>query len=141
MVFFDTDEVPARETKFGELTKNDIEAFLVQQTIEALVMGGVRAQDIGVISPYRAQLKAIEARIKERHPDVEVHTVDRYQGRQKKFIIFSLVRSNASQNVSANIQPDSLINGSKQTSGIRWATCSETGEGPTWPLLERSKSW
>ena len=106
MVFFDTDEVPARETKFGELTKNDIEAFLVQQTIEALVMGGVRAQDIGVISPYRAQLKAIEARIKERHPDVEVHTVDRYQGRQKKCIIFSLVRSNASQNVSTNIWPD-----------------------------------
>lgn len=103
MVFFDTDGLPAREIKHGDLTRNDVEAFLVQQIIGALTLAGVEQGDIGVISPYRAQLKAIESCLKDRHPNVEVHTVDRYQGRQKKCIIFSLVRSNTMQNVRKRV--------------------------------------
>jgi len=62
--------------------------------VEGLLFCGVQETDIGVISPYRAQLKVINTLLKGRE-GVEVYTVDKYQGRQKKCIILSFVRSNA----------------------------------------------
>jgi len=54
---------------------------------------GVRAADIGVIAPYRAQMQRIRHHIAR--ADIDVHTVDRYQGRDKECMIVSLVRSNS----------------------------------------------
>ena len=51
-------------------------------------------KDVCVISPYRPQLKLIQA-----SPDVEVSTVDQFQGRDKSCVILSMVRSNHSQSV------------------------------------------
>ena len=62
-------------------------------------MGG----DIGGISPYRSQLRLLrrvlstgaEAAALDEAAAVEVDTVDRFQGRDKRVIVMSLVRSNA----------------------------------------------
>ncbi len=51
------------------------------------------SQDIAVISPYDAQVQRIRALLAE-FPDLEVDTVDGFQGREKEAIILSLVRSN-----------------------------------------------
>jgi len=66
--------------------------------VEALVAAGLEEHRIGVISPYRAQLRLLRDRLGAR-PAVEVLTVDRSQGRQKACIILSLVRSNSMHNV------------------------------------------
>jgi superfamily I DNA and/or RNA helicase len=55
---------------------------------------------IQVFRENRAQLAQVERRLKEFGcGGVEVHTVDRFQGRDKHVIILSLVRSNASNDV------------------------------------------
>ena len=62
---------------------------------------GCRASDIGVIAPYRQQLKTISGLlVGSEFKDVEVNTVDKYQGRDKSLIIVSFVRSHPDGNVS-----------------------------------------
>ncbi|KAK9333963.1 DNA replication factor Dna2-domain-containing protein [Lipomyces starkeyi] len=93
VVFVDTDGVPAKETKKGERIQNDVEATLVTQLTESLVLSGVPQDSIGIISVYRAQLKLLSNRLKK-YPNLEMQTVDKFQGRDKECVIISLVRSN-----------------------------------------------
>ncbi len=68
-----------------------------------MVWCGIKQQKIGVISPWRSQLKAIHYQLSQVNlSNLEVHTVDKYQGRDKDCIIVSLVRNNPQQNVSCN---------------------------------------
>ncbi|TPX33425.1 hypothetical protein SeMB42_g07481 [Synchytrium endobioticum] len=98
VVFVDTDSVPAPDSKRGESTQNDTEAVLVKHTVESLIASSVEEGEIGVISPYRSQLKVLTHILLNR-PGVEVHTVDKFQGRDKECVIVSLVRSNSNQNI------------------------------------------
>ncbi|KAM0786874.1 hypothetical protein ACM66B_002299 [Microbotryomycetes sp. NB124-2] len=93
VVFLDTDEMVASESRMGSRVSNPGEAKLVAHSAEALLRCGVRACDIGVITPYRQQLKLLSRKL-EHVPDIEVLTADRSQGRDKECIIMSLVRSN-----------------------------------------------
>ena len=69
-----------------------------------MVWCGIKQQKIGVISPWRSQLKVIHHQLNQVNiSNIEVHTVDKYQGRDKDCIIVSLVRSNAQQNVSGDL--------------------------------------
>ncbi|GCB79900.1 hypothetical protein scyTo_0016059, partial [Scyliorhinus torazame] len=58
---------------------------------------GCKPCNIGIIAPYRQQLKAISAVLMQdkAFSAVEVNTVDKYQGRDKSVIIVSFVRSNS----------------------------------------------
>ncbi|KAK4699919.1 DNA replication ATP-dependent helicase/nuclease Dna2, partial [Phenoliferia sp. Uapishka_3] len=94
VVFVDTDLLPARERKVGPLVDNEVEASLVCQFTDALIRCGVPQQDIGVISPYRQQIKALSRELAH-YPEVEILTADRSQGRDKDCIVMSLIRSNA----------------------------------------------
>lgn len=59
---------------------------------------GCKPSDIGVIAPYRQQLKSISALLQSSaFSGVEVNTVDRYQGRDKSLIVLSFVRSTAEE--------------------------------------------
>jgi DNA replication ATP-dependent helicase Dna2 len=98
-VFADTDLVPARDSKVGDLVQNEVEADLVYQTVQSLLTGGVREDQIGVISLYRQQIKLLALRLQD-HPGVEILTADRSQGRDKDCIIISMVKSNESGSVS-----------------------------------------
>ncbi|KAK4052776.1 DNA replication endonuclease-helicase Dna2 [Microbotryomycetes sp. JL201] len=81
VVFLNTDEIPALEHRAGS------------RAAEALLKCGVKPVDVGVITPYRQQLKLLSRKL-EHVSDVEVLTADRSQGRDKECIIMSLVRSN-----------------------------------------------
>ncbi|ASJ15761.1 DNA helicase [Thermococcus chitonophagus] len=68
----------------GESTKvNELEASLVERIVNALENVGV-----GVVVPYRAQKRLIRSRI-----DVQVDTVERFQGGEKDVIIVSMTSS------------------------------------------------
>ena len=76
-------------------------------------MQDLRGEDIGIIAPYAAQIKLLtrlfnsDAAYKQRFKDVlgdqlamqleqvEVKTVDGFEGREKEIIIFSTVRNNS----------------------------------------------
>ncbi|KAJ8264584.1 hypothetical protein GJAV_G00150980 [Gymnothorax javanicus] len=97
---FDTTKVPAPETVEKGGISNHTEAALVHGIISLLLKAGCKAGDIGVIAPYRQQLKAISGLLKgPAFSAVEVNTVDKYQGRDKAVIIVSFVRSNQDGNL------------------------------------------
>lgn len=73
---------------------NENEALLVRHHIELLTDSNVPQESIGVIAPYSAQVTVLKHLLSERFPQVEISTVDGFQGREKEVIILSLVRSN-----------------------------------------------
>lgn len=68
---------------------NRLEAEICLKIIEQYKKLGIDEEDIGVISPYADQVKLIS-----QLTDIEVKTVDGFQGREKEIIIISTVRSN-----------------------------------------------
>ncbi|XP_034158646.2 DNA replication ATP-dependent helicase/nuclease DNA2 isoform X1 [Pangasianodon hypophthalmus] len=98
--FLDTSQVPALETVEKGGVSNHTEAILVHALVSLLLKAGCRASDIGVIAPYRQQIKAISTLLEEESfRAVEVNTVDKYQGRDKSVIIVSFVRSHTEGNL------------------------------------------
>lgn len=76
----------------GDSRRNPREAELVALKVQALVAAGVAARDIGVITPYAAQVRLLRERIEL--PGLEIDSVDGFQGREKEVIVISFVRSN-----------------------------------------------
>ncbi|KAJ8311782.1 hypothetical protein KUTeg_010663, partial [Tegillarca granosa] len=54
--------------------------------------GGIDEGEIGVIAPYRNQVKIIREELSKTCNCVEVNTVDQYQGRDKRVIIISFTK-------------------------------------------------
>ncbi|XP_050442332.1 probable RNA helicase armi [Adelges cooleyi] len=75
---------------------NPHEAFQVLLYTTRLLKAGISAADIGIISPYCAQVCKINELLKMYHPDIElpkVGTVEMFQGQERMVIIISIVRS------------------------------------------------
>jgi predicted DNA helicase len=87
---FEDETPPDSESKF-----NAGEAELAASEVRKLLAMGVRAQDVAVISPYDAQVQRIRQLLADQ-PDLEIDTVDGFQGREKEAVVVSLVRSNDS---------------------------------------------
>ncbi|KAK4648438.1 uncharacterized protein QC761_110050 [Podospora bellae-mahoneyi] len=84
-----------KRSLYGDSKRNEGEAMLVREHVRCLVEdGGVRAEDVAVVSPYNAQL-ALLAPLKEQYPGIELGSVDGFQGREKEAVIVTLVRSNS----------------------------------------------
>ncbi len=79
----------------GDSRRNPREANLVAARVRALVEAGVPPRDIGVITPYAAQVRLLREKLATIE-DLEIDTVDGFQGREKEAIVISLVRSNDS---------------------------------------------
>jgi ATP-dependent RNA/DNA helicase IGHMBP2 len=77
----------------GESRWNPQEAAIVMRLARDLLDAGVLPQDIGLISPYAAQVRHLRDRMAM--PGLEIDTIDGFQGREKEAILVSLVRSNA----------------------------------------------
>ena len=79
----------------GASKENPSEASWVISILSMLIeTGDLNSSEIGIITPYTGQVRAIKDMMAEKFEDVEVKTVDGYQGREKELIIFSCVRSN-----------------------------------------------
>jgi superfamily I DNA and/or RNA helicase len=73
--------------------RNVQEAALAAKKVRALLAAGVGAQQIGVVTPYRAQVRLLRERLSD-VDGLEIDSVDGFQGREKEAIVVSLVRSN-----------------------------------------------
>lgn len=96
VLFLDTagkgfEEVEEQDT--GSLA-NPGEADLVVARVRELVEAGLAPQELAVIAPYRAQAHVLRERLAALSPEIEVDTVDAFQGREKDAILVSLTRCN-----------------------------------------------
>ncbi|POS84453.1 hypothetical protein EPUL_002729, partial [Erysiphe pulchra] len=83
----------------GESKSNEMEVALAKYHVQKLVEAGVRTEDIAVITPYNAQLTLLNQSLKGLFPNIELGSVDGFQGREKEAVIISLVRSNSKREV------------------------------------------
>ncbi|XP_044716214.1 DNA replication factor dna2 domain-containing protein [Hirsutella rhossiliensis] len=98
--FVNTDTIRpmVREEAQGKRIVNSAEVRIVAQLVESLLAVGVPTGEVGVMTHYRAQLVLLKDRLRG-HASVEMHTTDRFQGRDKEVIVLSLVRSNEACNI------------------------------------------
>lgn len=77
--------------------KNEREAENVQTLVEIIRKSGLnKSEDIGVITPWRAQIAAIRQKLEEiGAEDLVVDTVERFQGSENNIIIYSTAASKA----------------------------------------------
>jgi len=94
---------------------NRTEASNVEKVVTRFFKAGVRPADIGVITPYEGQRSYIVTTMqntgtfkKESYKEVEVASVDAFQGREKDFIVLSCVRSNDNQGIGFLSDPRRL---------------------------------
>jgi len=96
LVFVDTADRDAGERQRADShsRENPAEAELVARIVEGLRRGGVPDRSLAVVSPYRDQVDVVRRLLGDGADDVEVRTVDGFQGREKEAVVLSLVRSN-----------------------------------------------
>ncbi|KAL6130481.1 hypothetical protein ACLB2K_068860 [Fragaria x ananassa] len=105
VIFINTDALPAFEAKDHKIVNNPMEAHIVVEVVEELVNSGIEGNDIGIITPYNSQAEIIRLAINL--SSVEVHTIDKYQGRDKDCILVSFVRSTENpRNCSSSLLGD-----------------------------------
>ena len=108
MVWVDTSDLDIHEEfvgeSFGRINKIEAELTLNELKKYFTKIGKIRILeeriDVGIISPYRAQVQYLRRLIKKnefykpyRHL-ISVNTVDGFQGQERDIIVISLVRSN-----------------------------------------------
>ena len=81
---------------------NRSEAQGVASILTSLLKNGIPGSNIGVITPYEAQRLYISRYLRQYgalsydiYANIEIASVDSFQGREKDYIIFSCVRSNS----------------------------------------------
>jgi len=81
--------------------QNRQEALVVVKIVQQLLSNSDISGDIGVIAPYAAQVRLLQDLIQSyekqdatKFKNVEIATVDGFQGREKEVIVFSTVRCN-----------------------------------------------
>ncbi|KAJ1870832.1 DNA replication endonuclease-helicase Dna2 [Coemansia sp. RSA 990] len=131
-VFIDTDDIPARECRLegSESAQNDTEVRLIKSLTSLLQQCGVEGRNVGILSPFRAQLRQLEIAYGIRsdsgdiiptndepqpsavrtYTGIEMHTIDRYQGRDAEVIIISWVRSNSARAIGELLRDWHRIN-------------------------------
>ncbi len=73
---------------------NPEEGRLILKKATMLCDAGLKPAEIAVIAPYAAQVRFIRDQCNI--PDLEIDTVDGFQGREKECVLISMVRSNQS---------------------------------------------
>lgn len=96
VVLFDTGSTRNMGSRFNSMKSDQVysnvwEAAVVCRLTRRLEEAGVHARNIGVIAPYNAHVNLLRKMLSNK--DVEVNTVDRYQGRDKDVILYSCARS------------------------------------------------
>lgn len=113
-ILVNTDSLSGRqkgcETIQGSRIVNIAEAIVCAQLVDAFVSSGISPRDIGVITFYRSQLSLLRQILRRHCPELEIHTTDKFQGRDKEIVILSCVRSNSHRHVGELLQDWRRIN-------------------------------
>jgi len=84
--------------------QNVEEGAIVKQYLAKLLEHGVAAADIGIITPYHKQSQRLNLICKGERVDVEVGTTELFQGREKRVILLSTVRSRQEQEIARDLR-------------------------------------
>ncbi len=76
----------------GESRCNPKEALLILDQVRQLQAAGLSPREMAVITPYAAQVRWLRQRWES--DDLEIDSVDGFQGREKEAVLISCVRSN-----------------------------------------------
>lgn len=94
---------------------NRTEAANVEKLVTRFFKAGVKPEDIGIITPYEGQRSYVVSSMqasgtfkKEQYKEIEVASVDAFQGREKDYIILTCVRSNDHQGIGFLSDPRRL---------------------------------
>ncbi|EGE03329.1 hypothetical protein TEQG_02362 [Trichophyton equinum CBS 127.97] len=94
---------------------NRTEAANVEKIVTRFFKAGVKPSGIGIITPYEGQRSYVVSSMqltgtfkKEWYKEIEVASVDAFQGREKDFIVLSCVRSNDHQGIGFLSDPRRL---------------------------------
>ncbi|RMZ68897.1 hypothetical protein GMOD_00002785 [Pyrenophora seminiperda CCB06] len=113
VVFINTDLISTTlEMQSGSRITNTLEARLITQLAVSLLNLGIAADEIGIIAFYRSQLAMLRQSLSSAYTQtqsselaapaisgqgcagIELHTADKFQGRDKEVVLVSCVRSN-----------------------------------------------
>ncbi|XP_047737109.1 DNA-binding protein SMUBP-2-like, partial [Hyalella azteca] len=94
LLLVDTSSCPGFEESITASRSNEGEASMVLALVQKMISAGLSQQQVAVISPYSQQVKLVRSLVQVDYPEVEVQTVDGFQGRKKEAVILTLVRSN-----------------------------------------------
>lgn len=90
--------------EFDSLGRSPYEANLTAGIVSDLLRNGVPVNEIGIMSPYRAQIREIKRALSERQEISEemvnqlfIDTVERMQGQEKDYVIYSISNSNPAE--------------------------------------------
>lgn len=78
----------------GLSKRNPQEGALLLRKVRQLQVAGMEAADIAIIAPYAAQVRWLREHADS--DELEIDTVDGFQGREKEAVLISCVRSNGS---------------------------------------------
>ena len=95
------------ETRVGDGCYNEGEAEFTKKIVENFIDIGFQKEDIGVITPYRKQRQVIQEKIAL---PIEIETIYKFQGRERKIIIISLVNSRIDNKTSKFIEKPTQLN-------------------------------
>ncbi|MGM0410257.1 MAG: IGHMBP2 family helicase, partial [Bacillota bacterium] len=99
VAFLDTTNMEAKERSLpgSNSYDNPVESELVLDIADEAQRLGLKAKDIAIITPYKDQVDLLNHRCK--NENIEINTVDAFQGREKEVVILSFVRSNNKNNI------------------------------------------
>jgi superfamily I DNA and/or RNA helicase len=87
-------------------TNDSTEATNCEKIVTKFFKAGVQPSQIGIITPYEGQRSYVVSTMqqngsyrKDLYKEVEVASVDAFQGREKDYIVLSCVRSNEHQGI------------------------------------------
>ncbi|GAB2270734.1 DNA replication ATP-dependent helicase/nuclease jhs1 [Dionaea muscipula] len=105
VIFVNTDLLPAFEAKDYKAVNNPVEAYIICEVVNTLINNGIEKENVGIITPYNSQANLIRQAVNME--SMEVHTIDKYQGRDKDCILVSFVRSSQNpRNCSSSLLGD-----------------------------------
>ena len=93
LLLLDTSGCDMHESEDGGSKKNVGEGMVVAAHVRDLVLRGIDAKDIAVISPYNGQVGLLRRLLLPSIPGLEIRSVDGFQGGEREAVVLSLVRS------------------------------------------------
>jgi DNA replication ATP-dependent helicase Dna2 len=87
--------------EFDGISDSKYEAEIVTDIVSDLAKNGAKLSEIGIMTPYRAQVRTIRRELKNRFPKMTkehfkmlfIDTVDSMQGQERNYIIYSMANS------------------------------------------------